>query len=55
MKRADQLLRDGSLCVREDAEAIGYREPAQFAKALQRYHGWPPSAVRRRVTLRRAA
>jgi AraC family transcriptional regulator of adaptative response / methylphosphotriester-DNA alkyltransferase methyltransferase len=55
MERADELLRDGSLRVRDVAEAVGYRQPAQFAKAFQRHHGRPPSAVRPRVNLPHAA
>ena len=55
MQRADELLRDGSIGVREVAEAVGYRQPAQFAKAFRRHHGRPPSLVRGRARLRRAA
>jgi AraC family transcriptional regulator, regulatory protein of adaptative response / methylphosphotriester-DNA alkyltransferase methyltransferase len=55
MERADELLRDGSLRVRDVAEAVGYRQPAQFAKAFQRHHGRPPSTVRAGARLRRAA
>jgi AraC family transcriptional regulator, regulatory protein of adaptative response / methylphosphotriester-DNA alkyltransferase methyltransferase len=29
------------------ASAVGYRQPAQFAKAFRRHHGRPPSAYRR--------
>ncbi len=46
MKRAGDLLREGSLRVWEVAEAVGYSQPAQFAKAFSRHHGHAPSAVR---------
>jgi AraC family transcriptional regulator, regulatory protein of adaptative response / methylphosphotriester-DNA alkyltransferase methyltransferase len=46
MERAAELLREGSLRVWEVAEAVGYSQPAQFAKAFQRHHGCPPSAFR---------
>jgi AraC family transcriptional regulator of adaptative response / methylphosphotriester-DNA alkyltransferase methyltransferase len=45
MERALQLLRQGST-VREAARAVGYNQPAQFAKAFRRHHGRPPSALR---------
>jgi AraC family transcriptional regulator, regulatory protein of adaptative response / methylphosphotriester-DNA alkyltransferase methyltransferase len=46
MVRAAQLLRDDSLPVNRVALAVGYRQPAQFAKAFRRHHGMPPSAFR---------
>jgi AraC family transcriptional regulator of adaptative response / methylphosphotriester-DNA alkyltransferase methyltransferase len=46
MERAEELLRDGSLRVWEVAAAVGYSQPAQFAKAFSRHHGHPPSAIR---------
>lgn len=46
MEVAEELLREGSLPVREIAAAVGYCQPAQFAKAFRRHHGQPPSAVR---------
>jgi len=46
MERADELLREGSLRVGEVAEAVGYSQPAQFAKAFRRHHGHAPSALR---------
>ena len=48
MRRAEELLRDGATPVREVAARVGYRQPAQFAKAFRRRHGAPPSAFRRR-------
>src|ERR687886_2901760 len=33
MDRAAQLLREGRLTVRDVARRVGYRQPAQFAKA----------------------
>jgi AraC family transcriptional regulator of adaptative response / methylphosphotriester-DNA alkyltransferase methyltransferase len=46
MARAAELLRDGSLPVNRVASAVGYRQPAQFAKAFRRHHGAPPSSFR---------
>jgi transcriptional regulator GlxA family with amidase domain len=45
--RAAELLLDRSLPVQEVAGAVGYRQPAQFAKVFRRHHGIPPSAFRR--------
>jgi AraC family transcriptional regulator, regulatory protein of adaptative response / methylphosphotriester-DNA alkyltransferase methyltransferase len=44
MARARELLRTGSLPVHRVASSVGYRQPAQFAKAFRRHHGKPPSA-----------
>ena len=46
MRRALDLLREGRLPVREVANAVGYRQPAQFAKTFRRHHGAPPSSFR---------
>jgi AraC family transcriptional regulator, regulatory protein of adaptative response / methylphosphotriester-DNA alkyltransferase methyltransferase len=46
MDRAAQLLRLGSVPVSRVATAVGYRQPAQFAKAFRRHHGRAPSAFR---------
>ena len=46
MVRAAQLLRADSTPVHRVALAVGYRQPAQFAKAFRRHHGAPPSAFR---------
>ena len=46
MERAAELLREGSLPVNQVASAVGYRQPAQFAKAFRRHHGVPPSSFR---------
>jgi transcriptional regulator GlxA family with amidase domain len=46
MVRAAQLLRQHSVPVHRVAVAVGYRQPAQFAKAFRRHHGAPPSAFR---------
>ncbi len=46
MKRAGELLREGSLRVWEVAEAVGYSQPAQFAKAFGRRYGMAPSDLR---------
>ena len=47
MARAAQLLAEGSLPVHLVAGAVGYRQPAQFAKVFRRHHGAPPSNFRR--------
>jgi transcriptional regulator GlxA family with amidase domain len=46
MLRALDLLREGRLPVREVANSVGYRQPAQFAKTFRRHHGAPPSSFR---------
>ena len=47
MHRALELLEGGPAPVREVAQTVGYRQPAQFAKAFRRHHGASPSAFRR--------
>jgi transcriptional regulator GlxA family with amidase domain len=46
MRRAAELLTGHGLTVREVAERVGYRQPAQFAKAFRRHHGTSPSDFR---------
>jgi AraC family transcriptional regulator, regulatory protein of adaptative response / methylphosphotriester-DNA alkyltransferase methyltransferase len=46
MQKALELLREGSLPVRQVAHNVGYRQPAQFAKTFRRHHGAPPSSFR---------
>ena len=46
MRHAAQLLREGAIPVREVAQSVGYRQPAQFAKAFRRHHGAPPSSLK---------
>ena len=46
MRRALEMLREGSLPVRDVAGSVGYRQPAQFAKTFRRHHGAPPSSFR---------
>ncbi len=46
MERAADLLATRSLTVREVAQRVGYRQPAQFAKAFRRRHGVAPSDFR---------
>ena len=46
MERAAELLTTRGLTVREVAHRVGYRQPAQFAKAFRRHHGLAPSAFR---------
>jgi AraC family transcriptional regulator, regulatory protein of adaptative response / methylphosphotriester-DNA alkyltransferase methyltransferase len=47
MDKALELLKEGRLPVREVANSVGYRQPAQFAKTFRRHHGAPPSSFRR--------
>jgi AraC-like DNA-binding protein len=48
MQRAAELLSRRGLTVREVARRVGYRQPAQFAKAFRRHQGVAPSAFRSR-------
>jgi AraC family transcriptional regulator of adaptative response / methylphosphotriester-DNA alkyltransferase methyltransferase len=47
MQKALELLREGTLPVRDVATSVGYRQAAQFAKTFRRHHGRPPSSIRR--------
>ena len=49
MERAAELLARRGLTVREVAHRVGYRQPAQFAKAFRRHKGVAPSAFRSRM------
>ncbi len=55
MEHAAELLREGTAPVNEVASAVGYRQPAQFAKAFRRHHGSPPSSFRRPLSRALAA
>lgn len=46
MQRAAEMLANRGLTVREVAHRVGYRQPAQFAKAFRRHHGVAPSDFR---------
>ena len=46
MQRAAELLAETSIPVRDIAARVGYRQPAQFAKAFARVHGVPPTRYR---------
>src|SRR5918992_2896944 len=46
MERAAELLALRMFTVREVAHRVGYRQPAQFAKAFRRHHGVTPSRFR---------
>jgi AraC family transcriptional regulator, regulatory protein of adaptative response / methylphosphotriester-DNA alkyltransferase methyltransferase len=48
MERAAELLAARSLTVRDVAHRVGYRQPAQFAKAFRRHLGVAPSDFRAR-------
>jgi len=50
MARAAELLSSESLTVREVARQVGYKQPAQFAKAFRRLHGVAPSEFRASAT-----
>ena len=49
MLRAAELLSSTSLTIREVSHRVGYRQPAQFAKAFRRHRGSAPSEYRARV------
>src|ERR1700712_4239805 len=46
MRVAADMLASRALTVREVAHRVGYRQPAQFAKAFRRYQGVAPSDFR---------
>lgn len=46
MARAAEMLTLGGRSVREIAANVGYRQPAQFAKAFRRHYGCSPSEYR---------
>ena len=46
MQRAAEMLGTRGLTVREVAHRVGYRQPAQFAKAFRRHLGVAPSDYR---------
>ena len=46
MEKAAEMLATRGLTVREVAHRVGYRQPAQFAKAFRRYQGVAPSDFR---------
>jgi YesN/AraC family two-component response regulator len=46
MDRAAEMLATRNLTVREVAKRVGYRQPAQFAKAFRRSRGVAPSDFR---------
>ena len=46
MEKAAELLTGRGLTVREVAHRVGYRQPAQFAKAFRRHQGVAPSDFR---------
>lgn len=49
MERAAEMLAAGGVTVREVAHRVGYRQPAQFAKAFRRQYDAAPSAYRSRA------
>ena len=49
MERAAEMLAARRLTVREVAHRVGYRQPAQFAKAFRRHLGVAPSDYRARA------
>ncbi|MBA3301562.1 MAG: helix-turn-helix transcriptional regulator [Thermoleophilaceae bacterium] len=46
MRKAAEMLQANTAPVRDVAQRVGYRQPAQFAKAFRRHHGTPPSRYR---------
>jgi AraC family transcriptional regulator of adaptative response / methylphosphotriester-DNA alkyltransferase methyltransferase len=55
MRRAAELLAARPLTIREVARQVGYRQPAQFAKAFRRHHGVVPSEFRAQAKVPRRA
>jgi transcriptional regulator GlxA family with amidase domain len=55
MQRAAEMLGTRGLTVREVAHRVGYRQPAQFAKAFRRHHDVSPSVYRSRARFESAA
>src|SRR3954465_9949273 len=49
MRRAPEMPGTPGLTLREVAHRVGYRQPAQFAKAFRRHHDVSPSAYRSRA------
>jgi AraC family transcriptional regulator, regulatory protein of adaptative response / methylphosphotriester-DNA alkyltransferase methyltransferase len=49
------MLSGQTLTVREVAHRVGYRQPAQFAKAFRRHRGVAPSDFRASASARVAA
>ena len=54
MEKAAEMLAGRGLTIREVAFRVGYRQPAQFAKAFRRHHGVSPSDFRAARRLDRA-
>src|SRR5215813_3892152 len=54
MQKAAEMLATRALTVREVAHRVGYRQPAQFAKAFRRYQGVAPSDFRANGSARTA-
>ena len=55
MERAAEMLGSRGLTIREVAHRVGYRQPAQFAKAFRRHHDVSPSTYRSRARFESAA
>src|SRR3954465_1123062 len=55
MRRALELLREGTLPVRDVANSVGYRQRPHFAKTFRPPRGPPPSSFRGPATGARAA
>jgi transcriptional regulator GlxA family with amidase domain len=55
MERAARMLGVNGVTVREVAARVGYRQPAQFAKAFRAHHGVSPSEYRRLLAERMQA
>jgi AraC family transcriptional regulator, regulatory protein of adaptative response / methylphosphotriester-DNA alkyltransferase methyltransferase len=49
MDKAAELLSQNHSTIRDVAYSVGYRQPAQFAKAFRARHGVSPSEYRRSV------
>ena len=52
MQHGAALLQTTDLTVVEISRRVGYRQPAQFAKAFRRHHGAPPTGFRHTASRR---
>jgi AraC-like DNA-binding protein len=51
MKRAKELLRSGTLSVKEIANELGYSRQHDLTRAFRKYSGTSPTEWRMRITL----
>jgi len=51
MARAEKLLAEDELTVKEAAEACGYDDPFYFSRVFRRYFGTTPGKVRKGMAM----